>query len=571
MNPAARLGPFRFTRRSLLGRGAVGFASAAGATLLNPFRSLAQSSTPETRVAETKYGRIRGLRENGVFAFKGVPYAGSVSGTNRFKPAPPPTPWIGVRDAMTLGAPSIQPPGGTYGIDEPAPSEDCLSLNVWTPACDHPKRPVMFYCHGGGFTSGSAGAFFQDGANLAREYDVVVVETNHRLGLLGLLYLGEFGSDEFAGSGTQLLSDLRHGLEWVRDNIGQFGGDADNVTIFGESGGGWKVSCLLAMPSAANLFHKASIESGPMLHGLPQDRAAATTRAVLQQLGLGPNDWRKLLQLPAADLLKAQVAILSIPKSGPDTINLWPVLGPTLPHHPFAPAAPPFAANKPLIIGTCHDEANFFLGKDLAAYSLTTESLMERLTGAHGEHAHAIYDAYHRSRPEDSPTDLYIAIETAQRFRTDSITLAERKVAQQATQHDAATYMYVYTHGCDELVPGTQHKRGAYHSWDVAFRFDNLFPGGDGKPKSDLQAYLLKAIGSDEASRAASIQTAHNLSEMWATFARTGQPAAKGQPAWPAYKLPQRATMMLDANCRVVNDPEPLERRVWADLPRDPS
>jgi para-nitrobenzyl esterase len=185
------------------------------------------------------------------------------------------------------------------------------------------------------------------------------------------------------------------------------------------------------------------------------------------------------------------------------------------------------------------------------------------LVKTHGEHAQAIYAAYRQSRPGDSPTDLYIAIVTAERFRTDSITLAERKAAQ----HGAPTYMYVYTHGCDELVPGTQHKRGAYHSWDVAFRFNNLLPGGDGKPKSELQAYLMKSIGPGPASP----MTARNLSEMWATFARTGQPAAKGQPAWSAYTLDQRATMMLDAQCHVVDDPEPLERMVWEGIPRQAS
>jgi para-nitrobenzyl esterase len=560
MPHAPRQGSSRFTRRGLLRRGV---ASLAGAALLPSLQGLAQTSpsaVAKTTVADTKYGRIRGLRENGVLAFKGVPYAGSVFGANRFKPAPPLQPWTGVRDAMKLGPPSIQPPGGLYGIDEPEPAEECLVLNVWTPACDHRKRPVMFYCHGGGLVTGSAGAFFQDGANLAREYDVVVVETNHRLGLLGYLYLGELGGEEYASSGTAQLSDLRDGLRWVRDNIARFGGDSGNVTIFGESGGGWKVSSLLAMPSAATLFHKASIESGPMLHGLPRDRAEATTRAVLQQLSLSANDWRRLLALPAADLLKAQLAVTALPNATADRLNFWPVLGGELPHHPFDPAAPAFAKDKPLIVGTCHDEANFFLGKDPEAYQLTEATLRERLTKAHGEHATAIYEAYRHSRPNDSPNDLYIAIVTAERFRTDSITLAERKVAQ----HGAPTYMYVYTHGCDELVPGTQHKRGAYHSWDVAFRFDNLLPHGDGKPKTELQAYLMKAIGPGPASP----MTAHNMSEMWATFARTGQPAAKGQPAWPAYMLDQRATMMLDAKCSVVSDPEPLERKVWANIPR---
>lgn len=553
MSPASSQAKYRLTRRNLLQQGV---RSLAAASLLPSLAALAQTSAPGTSIVETRYGKVRGLRDNGVIAFKGIPYAGSVSGANRFKPAPPLQPWTGVRDALTLGPPSIQPPGGTYGIDEPPPAEDCLVLNVWTPASDHRKRPVLFYCHGGGFTTGSGGAFFQDGANLAREYDVVIVETNHRLGLLGLLYLGEF-DPAYAGSGTQQLSDLQDGLRWVRDNIAHFGGDPGNVMIFGESGGGSKVSSLLAMPSAAKLFHKASIESGPMLRGLPRDRAEATTRAMLKELGLTSADWRRLLDLPAADLLKAQNAIAAMPKTGPNAITFAPVVGDLLPHDPFDPVAPPFAKDKPLLIGTCRDEANFFLGNDLDAYRLTEDTLRARLKNEFGDRAGAIYDAYHQSRPTDSPTDLYIAIDTARLFHTHSITLAERKVAQ----HGAPVFMYVYTHACDEVVPGTTHKRGAYHSWDVAFRFDNLVPTGDGKPKTPLQAYLLKAIGPGPAPE----QTAHNLGAMWTSFARTGVPSAPGQPAWPAYTLDRRATMMLDAQCTVVDDPEPLERKVWAD------
>jgi para-nitrobenzyl esterase len=183
---------------------------------------------------ETDSGRIRGGHSRGALAFKGIPYAGSVSGRNRFKEARAVTPWTGVRDATRLGPPAMQGPGTTYGEHEPAYSEDCLVLNVWTPAVnDNGRRPVMFYCHGGGFTTGSGGQNIQDGAHLAAAYDVVVVAINHRLGLFGYLYLGDLGGSEYAASGNQGMLDIVAALRWVRDNIAAFGGNPANVMVFG--------------------------------------------------------------------------------------------------------------------------------------------------------------------------------------------------------------------------------------------------------------------------------------------------------------------------------------------------
>ena len=209
--------------------------------------------------AETAYGKVRGIRELGVNIFKGIPYAGSVSGANRFGRPAPLTPWSGVRDALQLGTPAMQLPTTVYGKDEPAPGEDCLFLNVWTPANDGAKRPVVFYNHGGGYATGSGGSLAQDGANLARHFDVVVVETNHRLNIFGFLYLGAIAGEEYATSGNNGILDIVEGLKWVKTNIAQFGGDPDNVMICGESGGGYKTSILYGMPAAAPYFNKASI------------------------------------------------------------------------------------------------------------------------------------------------------------------------------------------------------------------------------------------------------------------------------------------------------------------------
>jgi len=304
--------------------------------------------------AETTYGKIRGRRAEGVTIFKGIPYAGRVSGEYRFRRPAALQPWSGVRDALELGPPAIQPPRR----NEPEPAEDCLFLNIWTPANDQQKRPVMFYSHGGGFVVGSGGAAIQDGANLARNFDVVVVQTNHRLGLLGFLYLDEIAGPDYAGSGNQGILDIVAALEWVHQNIALFGGDPNNVMIFGESGGGAKTSCLYAMPAAAPYFNKASIESGPGVRMYTAELAAATTARVLQELNLTPQDWRKLLDVPAAELLRIQSKFPFVPPhqskrkpaglTEPAAGGFGPVVdGIALPHHPFDPTAPNISKDKP--------------------------------------------------------------------------------------------------------------------------------------------------------------------------------------------------------------------------------
>jgi para-nitrobenzyl esterase len=251
---------------------------------------------------EIAHGKIRGAKSEGINIFKGIPYGGRVSGDRRFRRPAPLEKWTGVRDALQLGAPAMQ----SGGRGAPAPAEDCLFLNVWTPANDNKKRPVMFYNHGGGYVSGSGGAGGQDGTNLARNFDVVVVQTNHRLGLFGFLYLDEIAGSEYTGSGNMGILDITAGLKWVQENIAGFGGDPNNVMIFGESGGGGKTSCLYALPEAEPYFNKASIESGPGVRMLTREMAAATTEAVLKELNISPGNWKRILEIPAADLLTIQ-------------------------------------------------------------------------------------------------------------------------------------------------------------------------------------------------------------------------------------------------------------------------
>jgi para-nitrobenzyl esterase len=512
---------------------------------------------PQYVEVKTAYGRLRGQQGEGLVTFKGIPYAGSVSGANRFKAAPSLKPWTGVRDALTLGAPAIQP---GQRRNEPPPAEDCLFLNIWTPAADGRKRPVMFYSHGGGFTTGSGGAGYQDGGNLARTWDVVVVATNHRLGLMGYLYLGDLGGEEYSTSGNQGLLDICDGLKWVHANIEAFGGDPSNVMIFGESGGGAKTSCLYAMPAAAPFFNKASIESGPGIRMMPREAAGETTLMTLKHLGLEKSDWRKLLEVPVEKLLEAQTGVPQQARGGgPLGMNggrkgmgggsrpggFGPVVdGSVLPRHPFEPDAPAISKTKPLMVGYNRDETVFFFNqqRNTEVFNLTETALKERLAREFAGNADAVYEAYHNSRPEASPSDLYIAITTARMIGIGAMTIAERKYAQ----HGAPAYMYIFKHENPTLIPGTQHKMGTPHAMEIAYKFNLVRPDAPGGPES--------------------VKAARNMSEMWSAFARTGRPAATGQPAWPVYAAEKRSTMEIDAECKVVEDPYSLERKLWDKL-----
>ncbi len=469
------------TRRELLARGSValaGFAAFRGA--------LAQTNETGFVEARTTRGRVRGARGDGLTTFRGIPYAGSVSGANRFKEAPPLQAWTGVRDALQLAAPAPQP-GRPASTREPAPAEECLFLNVWTPAADDRKRPVMFYSHGGGFTSGSGGSAYQDGGNLARTWDVVVVASNHRLGLMGYLYLRGLGGEEYDTSGNQGMLDIRDALRWVHENIEAFGGDPANVMIFGESGGGAKTSCLYAMPSAAPYFNKASIESGPGIRMMPSDAAAETTLMLLKHLELDRSNWRKLLEVPVETLVAAQASLGQRPGVGPLTMSggrkgisgnrrpggFGPVVdGTILPHHPFDPDAPAVSRNKPLIVGYNRDETIFFLQRDPEVFSLNEQTLRERLAKDLGANAETVYGTYRKARPNASPTDLYIAISSANMIGVGAVTIAERKYAQGG----APVFMYIFTHESDRIIPGTTHKMGAAHALEIRYKFNLRSP-----------------------------------------------------------------------------------------------
>lgn len=538
---------------------------AAAATILSKSagaQALYDGKSFDPPIVATRWGKVRGASQDGVILFKGIPYAGAPTGANRFKPPLKLEPWTGVRDALLYGAATIQPrdPNAPPDTRQAPTDEYCQYLNVWTPMIgDGRKRPVMFYSHGGGFTTGNGGAevypddLFHDGGALARNYDVVVVTHNHRLGLLGYLYLGEILGEEYAASGCAGMLDIAAALQWVHDSIEEFGGDPGCVMIFGESGGGAKTSCLTALPAAQGLFHRASVESGSMLKGMAKDNATAMTRQVLADLGIKESDARQLLTVPVERLLKTQVNVsaagmAAFRRTGRIDGNMGfsPVVdGHFLPGNPYDPAAPAISANVPMMVGTNADEAVFMFMRQADIFRMDKAGLETRVSAMFSEKAGKVLDVYRRTRPDASPTDLFLAISTANMFWSNAVKMAERKAALSA----ASVYMYRFTYQSDALAnldPPYPFK--ASHAMEIPFKFDH--------PQMPM------LIGNNPAR----FLTAYNMSHAWASFARNGNPNCEGIPEWPEYSLDKRETMFLNAECHVVSDPDREERLLWAEL-----
>lgn len=550
-------------RRQFLTR--MSLATAATFVLPKSIYSSSDTDPEEYVTIETNYGKIRGLRKEGVNIFKGIPYAGKISGDRRFLRPAPLEPWNGVRDAISLGTPAMQSPTTIYGVDEPQPGEDCLFLNIWTPAIDNKKRPVMFYNHGGGFSTGSGGSAGQDGANLARFFDVVVVETNHRLNIFGYLYLGDVAGEDYKTSGNNGMLDIVDGLKWVKQNIAEFGGDPHNVMIWGESGGGAKTSCLFAMPSAAEYFNKASIESGPGIMMTPVETAVETTNLLLKELNIQRKDWRKLLEVPADKLFAIQPQMMKavaasskkgsfktrgIGSSGPGGFS--PVVdGIVLPGHPFSPSAPSVSINKPLIIGWNEDEFTFFASTsgDVSGYRLKDfDALQKKIEPQFGVNTAKIIDTYRNSRPDASPSAIFNEIASVTFMGLGSVEIAEKKVRQ----NGAPVYLYNFGYKSGLNLPNTDFPMGTAHAMDIGFKFNNVRPEMPGQYLAGDRPERFKA--------------SLNFAELWTSFARTGKPSVKDQPEWPAYDLVKRPTYKIDTECEVIYDRNKTEWELWTSL-----
>jgi para-nitrobenzyl esterase len=507
-------------------------------------------ATPGNAVVDTASGKIRGFTRDGVFVFKGVPYGDTTAGENRFMPPKPVKPWTAVRPTLAWGPVSPHGPRAgwvnqeeqfLYHWDDGFAGEDMLRLNVWTPAVnDASKRPVLVWIHGGAYASGSSQELRPyDGERLAREHDVVLVSMNHRLNVFGFLDLSQFGGERYAGSGNASMLDLVQALEWVRDNIARFGGDPGNVTIFGQSGGGGKVTTLMTMPRAKGLFHKAIAMSGSFIATSTPDQAKQLTALVLKELNLGASQVAKLHTVSTEALLNAGLAAQE--KSGgyrlaapgtPPVVNLvWqPVVdGTVLPENPFEPAAPAMSADIPFLVGnTFHEFAN---GIDKPnAHETTWEQLRAQLTPQIGARTDPAIDAYRKAFPSAKPFEVGGMI-GADVFRRGTILQTERKAAQNGAP------VYAYWFGWK--TPVLDGRPLAFHCQDLAFWFDNI----------DL---CLQATGGGADARTLASQ----MSGALVAFARTGNPNHSGIPTWAPFTAASRAMMIWDTNAAVAIDPD---------------
>lgn len=538
--------PAGFDRRQIL------VAGASTAALL----AFSTKTKAAEAIVQTTNGPIRGSAGAGVQVFKGVRYGAPPTGALRFRPPQKPAPWTTVADATAFGAPAVQMPLGTAAAEPKtelakslqvvyptlaewkAGKEDCLFLNVWTPAVgDGGKRPVMVWLHGGGFAYGSGAWPAYDGSNIAKRGDVVVVTLNHRLNAFGYLELADLAGPAYAKSGSAGMLDIVLALEWVRDNASAFGGDPGSVTIFGESGGGAKVCNLLAMPSAKGLFHKAIVESGPALKAVPRDVATADAKDILAELKIAPADVQALQAVPTDAIMKAAYAVSARRGPGAEIRFLGPVVdGDVLPSNPFDPAAPSLSANVPILIGTNKDEMTLFVAGEPWFGKLTDDQLAAQAKMMAGPKSDALLVALRKTYPDYSPSYLNAQVLTSTFMLGDSIRLAERKAAQ----HGAPVYMYRLT--WETPVGGGVFK--SPHTLEIPFVFDTVESTrplvGPGPEPQKL---------------------ADQMSSSWVAFARSGNPNNPAIPNWPAYTSERRATMEFNVQSKVVDDPASDVRR----------
>ncbi len=499
------------------------------------------SADAGSAVATTSAGSVRGTVLDGINIFKGIPYGGTTAGRNRFLPPTKPVPWTGTRDALAYGPTAPQAVGrGPRGV--PAEGEDCLVLNVFTPALGSGRgRPVMVWLHGGGFSYGSGSNAILDGANLARTGDVVVVTINHRLNVFGYTYLGDAGGSDFALSGGAGMLDIVAALQWVRDHADRFGGDPNLVTIFGQSGGGRKVATLMSMPGAKGLFHRAIVESGAVLRLTPKDDAARATELLLAELGLAKNQIHELQNVPMARLLAADAAIAGkvAPREPGQTANSPTVDGKAIPGHPWDPAAPSLSAGIPLMIGWARTEETLYDRPTPETLALDEAGLRKRASQRIGgnpdkaadEVADRVIAAFRKAHPDATPWDLWILIATDHPRGTYSRETAKRK----AVQAGAPAFLYRFDW---ETPEGGGHMRSP-HTVEIPFVFNNIKIAGPLISKMP-EAFAL----------------ATKVSAAWVSFARTGNPNTPSLPKWPAYSAASRDTMLFNNASRVEQDPD---------------
>ena len=546
---------------SVLAAAAVGVAHATPAQAAQSPSARAASGplvivTDRGPIVETTAGRVRGARMRDIHVFKGIPYGASTAGAGRFMPPATVAPWTGVRSALHYGHVAPHGPRAGWAFDEESfmfewddgvPSEDCLRVNVWTPGPDGNKRPVMVWIHGGGFAAGSSQELkAYDGERLARRGDVVVVSMNHRINVLGYANLAAHGS-QYASAGLAGMLDLVLALEWVRDNVARFGGDPGNVTIFGQSGGGSKVSTLMAMPAAKGLFHRAAVHSASSLRMNSAETSARVAATMLAELGVSASQVEQLQTMPYERLFGAAMAALrKVVPADPapirrvanvDRPEFAPVVdGRLLPAQPFDPVAPAISSHVPLLIGSCFNE--FGHGINHPEWEQSTEQeVRARVAQSYGAKSDAIYDAYKALYPRMTPFDLQSQIAAAM-HRQNAVTQTERHAALKGAP--AWHFMFRWQ------TPILDGRPRAFHCAELPFVFDN----------TDRCAAMTG--GTTEARTLAA-----KVADAWIAFARTGDPNHPGLPTWPAFDAARGPMMVFDNACEVQNDPDRRARQVF--------
>ena len=532
-----------------------------GAALARPVTGLARAeptqqqqpghcSTPRAAVAQTQYGKIRGYEDDGVLTFKGVPYGQDTGGENRWLPCKPPAPWDGERPTLVYGANCPQTLHDFTAVEQSFLqqwvdgylSEDMLKLNIWTPSLSG-KRPVMFYIHGGGYSFGSSYELASHhGAQMARHHDVVQISVNHRLNALGFLDVSEVGGDAYAHSGNLGMTDLVAALHWVRDNIANFGGDPDKVMIYGQSGGGSKVTTLMGMPSAAGMFHRASVQSGGGGNPPTSEQARTLTRQLMMELGLKPNDidglkktdWAALNKAGNAAIAKLNPPVqgfgLGSPPSPTPRIGWGPMVdGNVVTMRSFFEEAPALSKDIPMLIGSVSEEGNRMHSRP------TEEQWLATLTQPLGAaKASALIAAMKKAHPNKSIRTLSYGVGgIGQRNNV------QRMSRMKFEQHAAPVYQYYFTWQSPMLEDA-----GAWHTAELAFCFDNTERCKQGTGNTPEAQALAK-----------------KMATAWANFARTGNPSQPGL-TWTPADPTRWQTMVFDNDSRMVDDPEGEIRKI---------
>lgn len=517
------------------------------------------SASVNKNIVETDSGKVFGSVSNGIYSFKGIPYAATTAGKNRFMPPAKPEPWTGARSALYWGPVSPQNFTSTlngrrngwnhddesfmFEWEDGQPSEDCLRVNVWTPSIsDSKKRPVLMWIHGGGFTGGSDNELrMYDGESLARRGDAVMVSVNHRLGVLGFLNLIEYG-EEYGSSPNVSMLDLVAALKWVKTNISNFGGDPNTVLVFGQSGGGAKISTLMGMPVAEGLFHRAVVQSGASLRQGTLDRSAQTAAGVIAELGLSKATIAKIHELPNEAIVQAALDASRKAAAanggrggaaGPGGGGWGPVVdGKILPRNSFDPDAPSYSAKVPLMVGSVLNEmANAVQMGDPTVDSWPMDEVKKRLTAQRGaQNADHLITVFQKLHPQATPFEIYSRI-TGMGGRVGALTMAQRKTAQGS----APAYNYLF----QWQTPILEGRGRAFHCSELPFCFYNT-------------ERCATMTGNTPEAR----DLAGRVADAWINFARKGDPSHPGLPAWPKYDADKVPTMVFDTKCAMVNDPD---------------